>query len=287
VTNHPEPEDWIQHIDATLQEWRQGDFVLGEQWFVQRYHPQHPLTQDSQEAITENGDLVEYSVRGLVVVTQTCDIVRTSSYPDNRPFVEVVPLVEVDQENLVQIQKGQRPQYAFIPGAKHQNLVADLDRVMTLEKAVVASWERQTGCETDQQIRDLGLALARKRQRFAFPDDFISLVRKLTNRLKDKHDKNSEEGKALRALQEIRIRATPSWSSLQIELMFWFIRDEHQIQFENKNWSDWMESWLNLVPPSDRFLQPEGQVVTLEDLTAKDYLESDRLDLDQLSLPMD
>lgn len=45
---------------------------------------------------------------------------------------------------------------------------------MTVEKAVVAQWERKEGCLNDQEIRDLGIALTRKRARFAFPDDFIN-----------------------------------------------------------------------------------------------------------------
>jgi len=34
----------------------------------------------------------------------------------------------------------------YIPGVAELNLVADLDRVMTVEKAVVAEWERKSGC---------------------------------------------------------------------------------------------------------------------------------------------
>ena len=281
MTNPPESKSWIQQIDATLEEWRQGDFVLGEQWFVQRYRPDYALTQDSKQADPENGDLVEYPVNGLVVVTQTCDIVRPC---ERRPYIEVVPLVEVDEQNLLLIQKGHRPQYAFIPGAEQYKFVADLDRIMTVEKPVIASWERQIGCRTDQEIRDLGWALGRKRQRFAFPEDFVIFTKELTKRLKDKHDRNSEEGEALRALQEIRVRASPSWNAAEVELIFLFIRDEAQSQFKNKSWDEHLDVWLKFVPKSGRFSSIEGQVTTLEDLTAKEYKESEALDLDQLSL---
>ena len=55
-------------------------------------------------------DLAESEVRGFVVVTQTCDIVRTCR---TRPFIEIVPLVEVDEKQLYQIQRTRQPQYAY------------------------------------------------------------------------------------------------------------------------------------------------------------------------------
>jgi len=41
-----EREAWIQEIDAALQKWCQGDYVLGEQWFIQRFNPKWPLTDE-------------------------------------------------------------------------------------------------------------------------------------------------------------------------------------------------------------------------------------------------
>lgn len=272
---------WIQTVDAALEQWQQGDFVLGEHWFVQRFNPKSPLTPESTDVAQEDTDLAESEVRGFVVVTQTCDIVRSCS---QRPFVEVVPLVEVDEQLLYEIKRIKRPQYAYIPGVAELNLVADLDRVMTVEKAVVAEWERKPGCRNDDEIRALGQALARKRARFAFPDDFNQISQKLQTRMRDKHDKSSPEGEALRALCEIRVRADPSWNSPSIELMFWFIRDEEQVQFQDMTWDELLEKWLKLIPASERFQSVDGLVVSLEDMTAKDYVESDRLDLDNLSL---
>ncbi|BAU65677.1 hypothetical protein STA3757_30660 [Stanieria sp. NIES-3757] len=274
-----ERDIWFQEIDAALKEWCQGDYVLGEHWFVQRCNPNQPLTV-STESVDEETGLAECKVRGFVVVTQTCDIVRSCL---SRPFIEVVPLVEIDQQQISEIQKARRPQYAYIPGVAELNLVADLDRVMTVEKAVVAEWERQQGCGTDEEIRALGQILARKRVRFAFPDDFIEFVSKLQDRIKKKHNKSSNEGDALRALREIRVRASPSWNSPNIKLMFWFIRDEQQVDFQGLEWNQLLEQWLKLIPKSGSFQEVYGLVVTLEDITAKDYVESDPLDLDHLS----
>lgn len=271
---------WIQATDTILKEWCQGDYVLGEHWFIYRFNPQRPLTSDSADVAKEETDLAESEVKGFVIVTQTCDIVRSCN---ERPFVEIVPLVEVDEQQLHDVQRSRRPQYAYIPGVAGLNLVADLDRIMTVEKAVVAEWERKPGCLSDDEIRALGQALTRKRARFAFPDDFTDFARKLQNRLRDKHDKDTDEGEALRALREIRVRAEPSWNSSEIRLIFWFIRDEDQNQFKGVGWDQFLNQWLQLIPESGRYKNVEGSVVALEDMTAKEYVESDPLDLDHLS----
>jgi len=271
---------WIQAIDTTLLEWYQGDCVLGEHWFIYRFNPQRPLTSDSADVAKEETDLAESEVKGFAIVTQTCDIVRSCN---ERPFVEIVPLVEVDEQQLHDVQRSRRPQYAYIPGVAGLNLVADLDRIMTVEKAVVAEWERKPGCLSDDEIRALGQALTRKRARFAFPDDFTDFARKLQNRLRDKHDKATDEGEALRALREIRVRAEPSWNSSEIRLIFWFIRDEDQNQFKGVGWGQFLNQWLQLIPESGRYKNVEGSVVALEGMTAKEYVESDPLDLDHLS----
>jgi hypothetical protein len=158
-----EPNSWIPAIDATLERWSQGDCTVGDCWFVTRFDPQRPLTPDAADVVEvdPNADLTESSVSGFVVVTQTCDLVRSCA---ERPFVEVAPLVAVDDQYLQDIHRLKRPRYAYIAGVAEFNLVADLDRVMTVEKAVVARWERISGCPSDADTRLLGEALARKRR---------------------------------------------------------------------------------------------------------------------------
>ena len=267
-------------VDAALAPWRQGDCVVGAQWFVHRFTPEVPLTEVAAEAATAGVDLAEAAVRGFVVVSQTCDLARSCT---ERPYVEVAPLVEVDRGDLRVIERGRRPRYAFIPGLQNSHLVGDLDRVMTVEKAVVATWTRKAGCTTDPEARDFARALARKRARFAFPDDFTAFANKLQDRLQAKHDKQSDEGEALRAPREIRVRADPSWDDDPVDVLFWFLRNEDEPDFKGQGWDQLLEHWLKWVPASGRFRPVHGVVATLDDLTTRDYVESDPLDLDHLS----
>lgn len=263
-------------IDLALSEWRQGDCVLGAHWFVFGVDPDVPLTAEAEEAAAP---VVAAEVRGFMVATQSCDLVRRC---EDRPFVEVCPLVVVGDQALREIARGRRPNYAFVPGAASDRLVADLDRVMTVEKGVVAKWTRLPGCRTDQEGRSMAFALARKRARPAFPDDFVQFVAPLQKRLVEKHDKASDEGSALRSLREIRVSASPSWGDGKVTLMFWFIRGEATPSFEGRRWDDLLIAWMNLITSSGRF-SAHGVVQTLGDLTAADYVTSDALDLEYLS----
>ena len=104
-------------VDRALSTWRQGDCVLGEHWFAQRTVP-------DIDGVT----LQEVPVDGLVVLTQTCDVVRDHK---DRPALEVSPLVAVNAADLKAIAKGYRPRYAYVAALESRVLVADLDRVMT------------------------------------------------------------------------------------------------------------------------------------------------------------
>ncbi len=267
-------------VDETLGQWRQGDCVLGKSSFLHKFSPEKPITSASREVAATGVDVVETDVVGLVVVSQTCDLVRPCA---DRPYVEVAPLVEVTEDDYANIERGRRPGYAAVPSLRSQRLVADLDRRMTLEKPIVAAWPRVEGCTTDPERRRFARALARKRERFPFPNDFNAMVRPLQSKVLDKHGRNSPEGRAFRALREIRVCAAPDWEAAEVGILFWFIRDAENTKFEGIGWDAFLAQWLALVEKEGRFVEVEGQVVTLEEMTAWDYVTSDPLDLDFLS----
>lgn len=274
----------VKQIDAALSEWRQGDLAREERWFVHVADVGRPLSEAAAQAGGDGIQSVTSEVAGLVVVTQTCDIVRSSAI---RPYVEVSPLVQVSKADIHQIRRGRRPAFATMNSLEKDSLAADLDRVMTVEKSIVSAWRRTPGCTDDAECRGFAQALARKRVRFAFPDDFTLLLGKLQNRLVDKHERNTDEGRVLRALREIRVQASPSWDAPCIDLFFWFIQHDGDANLEGRDSADLLESWLQLVPAAGRFQSVEGEIVTLQDLNAGEYVDSDPFDLDHLSARLD
>lgn len=270
----------IDRVNSALQKWKQGDCAIGEHIFVHQFNPRQPLITTETYTVIDEENLVKSVVRGFVVLTQTCDLVRDCQ---DRPYLEISPLVEIETDFLEEVIKMKRPQYAYIPGVADKKLVADLDRVMTVEKSIVAAWERISGCHNDQDSTFFGQALSRKRSRFAFPNDFNQLTQELQKRMINKHGKNTPEGSALRQLSEIRVEATPSWNTENVNLIFWFIRPQDNDPFDDEKWSEFLVEWLKLTPSSGRYQSVSGAVKSLEDLTAKEYVESKRLDLDRLS----
>jgi hypothetical protein len=272
--------DDVKSIDKTLADWSQGDMALDEHWFIYAADPSRALTDESGQA-QGNLQTISSEVEGLIILTQSCDIVRPCL---DRPFLEVAPLEKVSAGMLNEIKRGMRPAYAYLPVVAHNNLVAHLDRVMTVEKSVVASWVKTRGLTNEEEAHEFSEALTRKRARFAFPDDFNDFVGNLHKHLRRKHDKTTDEGTALRDLQEIRVSAAPNWEApAGVELFFWFIRKGEEPVIPSGIWTARLDSWKKLIPPKGRFTQVEGQIVSLEDITALDYLGSEHLDLDYLS----
>lgn len=283
---HPPPTTPIDEahqarVDGALQAWRQGDCVLGDEAFLFRVNPAAPISEAAALAAAEGDDAAETPVRGFAMVTQTCDIVRSCG---SRPFVQVCPLVEFDTLVLEEVRRARRPNYAFLPGVAEHRLVADLDRVMTLEKAVVADWNRVPGAPGDDDARRFRLTLIRNRGRVAFPDDFVRFVSPLTRRMSSKHGAHSKEGRVLRALREIRVRPDPSWNADKITLLFLFVREDTDQTPAGQTWDHYRRLWLQRIQPAGRFTRIVAVVQPLDRITGLDYVASDPLDLDHLSV---
>jgi hypothetical protein len=281
-------EDSQNDIDEALAAWRQGDVSLdADLLFAHLADLARPITEEARGTAAAQGaatgspnpDVVRSETPGLVMLTQSCDIVRPCR---ERPYVEMAPLALVTPTVLKEIQRLMRPGLAFVPAMAGRRLVADLDRVMTVEKALVARWSRVTGCRSDDEARAFAEALARKRARFAFPDDFVAAAHRLRTRLKKRHDRSDAEGAHLRALREIRVRAGPGWDADPVHLTFWLIKDADPPGMAPA-WDGLVDAWSGLVDRSGRYRVEAALVVRREDMTARDYVDSDRLDLDQLS----
>ena len=281
----------LEAINVKLRDWRQGDVSLcaGLESVhladLARPHSQ-PSAQAAQRlasggtAISESATPIIDTVPGIVMLSQTCDVVRDCR---DRPFVEVAPLARLPEQTVLEVKLLKRPAFAYVPATAENLLVADLDRPMTVEKAIVAKWSRIPGWSTEREIRDFALALSRKRSRFAFPDDFVRAAQNLQSRLVGKHNKLSSEGSHLRALREIRVQARPSWNDGQVQLNWWFIKDNDP-DLGPTQWPILVERWTELFDQTDRFDVAGRTACRLEEMTARDYVDSVRLDLDHLSI---
>ncbi len=228
------PESERTSINQAISAWRQGDVALGEGCeTVRMANLTCPLHASSEALATRLQALgrtldnrpeavVDGDIRGLVMLSQTCDIARDCL---DRLNVVMAPLVEVEIDELEDVELLRRPRFIFVPATAGDCLVADLDVHVTVEKAVLAGWRRTPGLKTDAENQAFSKALVRNATRFPFPDDFVAAVAKLRGRVFSKHNRDSEEGRLLRKLDEIRLRAYPSWDGAEVRLHWLFLFD--------------------------------------------------------------
>jgi len=270
-----EIEQSVEDTDARLRQWWQGDFSRDHQTFI--------LAQNSEPSETAEVGFedAEDGIQGMVVLTQTCDIVRSAA---QRPYVEVCPLVELSEKMYPHVRRGTNSRFAIVPSSTDKHLAADLDRVMTVRKEVVARWNREQGCVSDGDRIRFAQSLERKRGRFAFPNDFSVGMEKFNKHILNKHGKlSSEAGQAYLELDEIRVRATPNWHAAEIELTFYFVISPEKDRTKLDPHIDELFQKIDL-PEKYKFPERPYDIASLDDLSARQYRESVSLDFEMLSL---
>ena len=104
----------VERVDAALHAWRQGDVALDADTFVHVADGGTPLTDGAAEA-GPGVNVVLETAEGVVVLSQTCDIVKSCL---KQAFVEVARLVEVEETIAHEIERGYRPNYAVVPALR-------------------------------------------------------------------------------------------------------------------------------------------------------------------------
>jgi hypothetical protein len=268
-------------IVAALDQWNQGDVFIGQFGFHVLLH-RSEFNPEHIDGLDDEFLSQEIAWHGFAIISQGCDIVRSI---DQRPYVTVAALVDVAPAEIETIRKCGRPQYAYLTALADKNLVVDLDRVMTLSKLALVQFtdRKERGWKSDDEAIAFAEAISRKWSRYAFPGDFSVGMGPVQDRIKEKHAKGSDEGKALASLREIRVMAEPDWAAPEVSLTFYFVTMDHIAD------SDWpgLETTFKKVIERHRlparFGTPEICITRPDKLPTSDYLNSAPLDLDHLS----
>lgn len=261
----------------THKQWRQGDFAIDCGPFLFADVPDADDTELLAAAFDDPDPV------GLVVVSQTCDIVSSMAKLQS---VAVCPLIKVRVEHIQMIAKGLSPRFGLVQNA-NDGVVADLARPMSVNKALLATWRRQEGFSDADAAIGFARSLERVYGRFAFPDAFNDSIRPLLEKIKSKHGKaDSPLGKALRSLEELRVRPSGPWDGTVVEVAFFLIfapadlREVNPLKIKEE-FENALKGLLWVRPFS---LSSLGvRLGDYDDFTARDYVESVPLDLNALS----
>lgn len=221
-----QPDESIRkETDAAMQTWRQGFIVQKGHgaWVSDR---DNPLTEATATLGGEGQGVTVVSNEYLVVVTQTCDIVKPCWAPPSdgggHPFVQVSPVVNLEGKSLENASRGRMPRYAHLPGLG-SNCFADLNQCTTIEKTVLARIGfLQDGCPDEKGRANFAAALAEHRSRFAFPNGMEKAIGKLRKRFDDKWDGEGKETPLIKDVCEVRVKPLTKWDSeeIKVELIF-------------------------------------------------------------------
>lgn len=313
----------INAIDKEMRAaWQQAD-VIPDAFFVHIGDPSRPGTPTAVEAArrgsTPGIKALSTRVRGLVVISQTCDIVAKSMR--DAPWVDCAVLVELPELIAADARAGDRPRYAHLP-ARGDCEFADLDQVVSVEKAALAGMAHDRGVEGAAQQADFGNAVGRKFSRFAFPDDLHETLRDLQDRFKSRHRKDaSPEGIALRKVRQIRVEA--DWEADAVEARLVFILPAGELYRPNgddepappsadtRDWNQkkhrsaaevaerlkdaktpadiaWLwdvlvDAWASLCECAGGIVGVTADVVCADEMKVGEYWNTQRLDLDYLT----
>jgi hypothetical protein len=296
--------------DLDESHWRQGDYTTdaGVFWYVKRYD----VDPDGDIDVVGGGE----RVIGLVVLTQTCDLVRSV---DVRPFVLVAPLVERTGADALFAQNGHVPQFAWVPGAG-PTAFADLDRAVCYDKEFLRGLEWHLGVRDSEEATRFGESVGRKFARYAFPDEFHRTVSPLVERVKEKHGSSTKaEGEFFAKVRQIRVEADWTVDAIEATLIFvldpselppvpdgevlepspdlvrWYGQGRRPDQLASKLaettddagrlylWGRLVEAWVDTCKPEPPIVGVSAEVLTSDDVTLTRYWGTQRLDLDYLS----
>lgn len=271
----------VARVNERTQQLRQGD-VIDAGAIAWLASPSASLTAQSAEAGQGDISCVVAEADRLVVVSQTCDIVRDCS---QRPFVLLARVITLDEPAAGEARRGHRPRFAALPGLG-ADAFADLDLLIAIEKSVFLDTETTRALSDNSAQRRFGVAVGRVFSRFAFPDDLVVALRGLVSRVRQKHARNSSEGRALEMVEDIRITGSPSWDADAIDVFITFApgtRAEANEVTSDDEWDQLVDDWLRHTEPFGVVRSIDGAMIPLDELSAREYLESDALDLDYLS----
>lgn len=304
-------------VDLATKQWKQGD-AFAQVPLVRVADADNPLTgaahrahKDGRTGIIALREILEWGA----IVTQTCDLVRPCG---QRPHVHIAAVVQLRDQELLEAARGWRPRYSPAPWIGPDWFI-DFDRQSMVEKSVLMSCGRGGGPTSPAEERHLARALARHRERHAFPDDVAICLKPVIDRLRSKAGKATPQGRRVDEVVEIRLGADPDWEHSQIDLEVIFVVDQTSLPpvadsddeatdalgnigepdaqraaemleradgsalLRSALWQHLAARWIDSARTTDTIATVTSRAVSVGEFTRLDELAAPQLDLDYLS----
>ena len=225
---------------------------------------------------------VRESTNRLVLVSQTCDVVRDCR---ENPFIALAAVAYLEEPLATEARRGHRPRLVPLPGIG-LSAFADMDLVVSAEKSALLEAQQTRGLRDPEDQRRFARAVGRVYQRPALRDDLNESLRGLVQRVKAKHDRDSDEGRLLDSLVDIRVAERPTETGNKIHVTVMFCpasRAQAEATAPGQTWDEYLSRWVGRANKVGIVASIDGYVVPLDEMSARDYLATDPLDLDYLT----
>lgn len=146
---------------------------------------------------------------GVVVLSQTCDVVRD---PRFRPNILVAPVLDSPtQQQFSDARRGRAPLLLHLPavsGAAEK--LADLQHATSVPKTSVIGamlTSRHTTADSSADAAHLGARVGRTYSRFAFPDEVHSFTDALSKKARETSGSSKPFGRVIDYVEDLRLKA--------------------------------------------------------------------------------
>lgn len=189
-----------------------------------------PLNDLSVAAVEEVGvaglAAIPHPVDLVVILTQTCDLQRTAR---NRHSCQLAAVVEHADEIFVrQVARGRHPSWVALPWHGDRTL-GDLSRITTVERSVLVDAPTHGRPSDPAEAYGFAAAVGRHLSRAALPDHVSNVLAPLLRRMKDRHDKDSPEGRCISLVKQTRVEALPGMDTEAPDLTVLVLLDEDDL----------------------------------------------------------
>lgn len=189
----------------------QGEVLRAEDICLAVANAAQPLTEEARES-AEAADAIDGEVvvgvvsDAVVLLTQTCDLQETKG---GKLHCLVAPVVRVPAQVAREAAAWRQLGLVPLPWIDDAT-VADVTRITTVERSVLVGRESLGRPRANAEELKFAEALTRYLNRPANPDDVNDVLRPFVKRIKDRHDRQSDEGQVLRLVSDVRIEAAPN-----------------------------------------------------------------------------
>jgi hypothetical protein len=171
---------------------------------------ENPLSSDAARIAADDGVtsgliVVPQPVDDVVLLTQTCDLQFTTA-DEHRCLV--APVVRVSGRMAREALRGRRPGLAGLPWVDDES-VADLSRITAVERSMLIDAASRGRPRNPRERIHFADTVSRYLTRPALPDPINKVLSPFVQRIAEKHDRQSVEGRCAYAVSELRVEATP------------------------------------------------------------------------------